>query len=107
MHKQLYFVSTFEKVKIIISLTGIAGLEEASSGWEVSSGWGGAGGGGAGTGGCGGGCVGCGACAPLPPAWMKARAAALNALARTVHAARTLCTQPPPAIAHTFSQVTC
>nr|XP_049703446.1 integrator complex subunit 7 [Helicoverpa armigera] len=84
---------------------GISGLEEASSGWEVASGWGGAGGaGGGGAGGCGGGCAGCGACSPLAPAWMKARAHALNALARTAHAARSLCTQPPPAIAHTFSQ---
>lgn len=81
-------------------------MEEASSGWEVSSGWGGAGGaGGAGGGGCAAGCAGCGACSPLPPAWMRARAAALCALARTAHAARTLCTQPPPAIAHTYSQV--
>ncbi|XP_050563182.1 integrator complex subunit 7 [Spodoptera frugiperda] len=84
---------------------GIAGLEEASSGWEVCSGWGGAGGaGGAGGGGCGGGCAGCGACSPLAPAWMRARAAGLAALARTAIAARTLCTQPPPAIAHAFSQ---
>ncbi|CAH1636634.1 unnamed protein product [Spodoptera littoralis] len=35
---------------------------------------------------------------------MRARAAALAALARAAHAARTLCTQPPPAIAHAFSQ---
>uniref|UniRef100_A0A2A4K2F8 Integrator complex subunit 7 n=1 Tax=Heliothis virescens TaxID=7102 RepID=A0A2A4K2F8_HELVI len=84
---------------------GISGLEEASSGWEVASGWGGAGGaGGAGAGGCGAGCAGCAACSPLAPAWMKARAQALNALARTAHAATSLCTQPPPAIAHTFSQ---
>ncbi|CAB3254296.1 unnamed protein product [Arctia plantaginis] len=86
---------------------GITGLEEASAGWEVCSGWGGAGGaGGAAPGGCAAGCGGCGACSALAPAWMRARAHALAALARTLHAARALCTQPPPAIAHTYAQST-
>lgn len=86
---------------------GITGLEEASAGWEVCSGWGGAGGAGgtvSGAGGCAAGCAGCGACSPLAPAWMRARARALAALARTAHAAKSLCTQPPPAIAHTYAQ---
>ncbi|KAJ0183089.1 hypothetical protein K1T71_001065 [Dendrolimus kikuchii] len=84
---------------------GITGLEEASAGWEVSSGWGGCGGGGAGSSGwCAAGCGGCGACAPLPAAWMRARAHALAALAGAAHAARALCTQPPPAVAHAHAQ---
>ncbi|XP_075975090.1 integrator complex subunit 7 isoform X2 [Anticarsia gemmatalis] len=85
---------------------GITGLEEASAGWEVCSGWGGAGGAALAGGACAAPCAGCGACSPLAPAWMKARATALAALARTAHAAKALCTQPPPAIAHTYAQST-
>ncbi|KAJ2950900.1 hypothetical protein O0L34_g5264 [Tuta absoluta] len=84
---------------------GITGLEAASAGWEVASGWGGAGA--SGGGGCAPGCSGCGACTPLAAAWLGARAAALAALARAGHAARALCTQPPPAIAHANAQVWC
>ncbi|KAL0879910.1 hypothetical protein ABMA27_002434 [Loxostege sticticalis] len=81
---------------------GITGLEAASAGWEVSSGWGGAGcGWGAG---CAAACAGCGGCAPLPAAALGARAQALAALARAAHAARAVCTQPPPAIAHAHAQ---
>ncbi|GBP52083.1 Integrator complex subunit 7 [Eumeta japonica] len=78
---------------------GINGLEEASSAWERSGGAGGAGAEGGGA--CAAGCSGCGACTALAAAWMCARAQQLAALARTAQAARALCTQPPPAIAHT------
>ncbi|XP_060801555.1 integrator complex subunit 7 [Amyelois transitella] len=81
---------------------GIVALEAASAGWEVAGGCGGAGaGGGAG---CAAGCGRCAGCAPLPPAALRARALALAALARAAHAARALCTQPPPAIAHSHAQ---
>ncbi|XP_050678787.1 integrator complex subunit 7 [Leptidea sinapis] len=77
-----------------LNIDGIAGLEMASSRWEWS---GSAGLGGAGV--CSSGCAGCGSCLPLAPAWAAARALALSALARSAAAARSLCTQPPPAIA--------
>lgn len=84
-------------------MTGISGLEEASGQWERAGGAAGAGATGGGT--CAAGCAGCGACLPLGAEWMCARAAYLSALARTAHAARALCTQPPPAIAHAHAQV--
>ncbi|XP_053604670.1 integrator complex subunit 7 [Plodia interpunctella] len=81
---------------------GILALEEASAGWEIASGWGGAR---AGAGaGCALGCAGCATCAPLSAAALAARARALAALARVARAARALCTQPPPAIAHSHAQ---
>ncbi|XP_012549843.2 integrator complex subunit 7 [Bombyx mori] len=85
-----------------LAIDGISGLEEAAAGWEVAGGWGGAGG--AGGAWCAAGCAGCACCAPLPAAWLRARAAALLALARAAAAARALCSQPPPAIAQTIAQ---
>lgn len=76
---------------------GVCGLQSASASWQLA---GGAGGAGRGGGVCAAGCGGCGACTLLGASWMCARAAMLSAMARTATAARALCTQPPPAVAH-------